>query len=80
MNTIMKKAMEHGLTIMLIRFSLFFLCFLGMLFVGRYSNFMLRQVFTIGAIAGFVVYAIGRICVSFYKRNKKKHPEQFEDL
>jgi len=80
MNSIKKTLMENGLAIMLVGFSLFFLCFLGMLFVGRYSDPVLKQITVTGAIIGFIIYCIGRISVFFYKRNKKKHPEQFEDL
>jgi len=80
MNTFKKKLMEHGLAIMLIGFSLSFLCFIGMLFVGRYSNFALKQLTIVGAIIGVVVYVIGRISVFFYNSTKKKHPELFEDI
>ena len=80
MENIKKRLMENGLAIMLIGFSLFFLCFLGMLFVGRYSNFIVRQITVYGAITGFIIYIIGRISVFFYNKNKKRHPEQFEDL
>jgi hypothetical protein len=80
MKNITKFLMEHGLTIMLVGFSLFFLCFLAMLLAGRNSNFLLKQAAIAGAITGFSIYLIGRISVFFYKRNKKLHPEKFEDL
>jgi hypothetical protein len=80
MKGIPKFLMEHGLTIMLVGFSIFFICFLAMLFAGKNSDFMMKQVAIGGAIAGFCIYLVGRISVFLYNRNKRMHPEKFQDL
>ena len=80
MNTIKKFLLEHALTIMLLGFSLFFLSFLAILFAGRNSNSMLKQVATTAAITGFSIYVIGRASLFFYNRKKKMHPESTDEL
>ena len=80
MNTIKKFLLEHALTIMLLGFSLFFLSFLAILFAGRNSNSMLKQIATGGAITGFAIYVIGRVSLFFYNRKKKMHSENMDEL
>jgi hypothetical protein len=64
--------MDHGLTIMLVGFLLFFISFLVILFAGRYYNFYLLQAAKVGAIAGFAMYVTGRVSVFFHNKRKKR--------
>jgi hypothetical protein len=74
--------MDHGLTIMLIGFVLFFTCFLVILFAGRYYNFYLLQAAKTGAVVGFVTYVAGRIAVFFHNKRKKQstYSSNLDDL
>jgi uncharacterized protein involved in response to NO len=64
--------MDHGLTIMLIGFVVFFICFLVILFAGRYYNVYLLQAARVGAVVGLVSYVTGRVSVFFHNKRKKK--------
>jgi hypothetical protein len=72
MSAIKSFLMEHGLTIMMLGFILFFFSFLLILFAGKNYNFFLLQAAKGGAISGFVLYGVGRISVFFHNRNKKR--------
>jgi hypothetical protein len=63
---------DHGLTIMLVGFILFFACFLVILFAGRYYNFYMLQAARAGAALGFATYVVGRIAVYVHNKRKKK--------
>jgi hypothetical protein len=75
MNPVTTFLMDHALTIMLIGFSLFFICFLMVMFSGRYADFMLNRIGTTGAIAGFAIYITGRVCMFISKKRKKQTTE-----
>jgi glycopeptide antibiotics resistance protein len=64
--------MDHGLTIMLIGFVLFFICFLVILFAGRYYNVYVLQASRVGAVIGLIIYVTGRVSVFFHNKRKKK--------
>ena len=74
--------MDHGLTIMLIGFVLFFICFLVILFAGRYYNFYLLQAARAGAVIGLVTYVTGRVSVFFHNKRKKQsnYSNNLDDL
>ncbi len=78
MKKITKFLMDHGLTIMLVGFVLFFICFLVILFTGRYYNFYILQAAKAGAVLGFITYVTGRIAVFFHNK-RKKQPNYSDD-
>lgn len=82
MKNVTKFLMDHGLTIMLIGFVLFFACFLVILFAGRYYNFYLLQTAKAGAIVGLITYVTGRVAVFFHNKRKKqsKYSENLDNL
>jgi hypothetical protein len=72
MKQIAKFFMDHGLTIMLMGFVLFFVSFLMILFAGRYYNYYMLQVARGGAVLGLCMYVAGRVAVYFQKKRKKQ--------
>lgn len=82
MKNLTKFLMDNGLTIMLIGFVVFFICFLMFLFAGRYYNFYLHQAVKIGSVIGLVIYVTGRVSVFFHNRRKKQknYSNDLDDL
>jgi len=64
--------MDHGLTVMLFGFLLFFIGFLVILFAGKYYNFYLLQAAKVGAVVGLAMYVTGRVSVFFHNKRKKR--------
>jgi len=64
--------MNHGLSIMLVGFLLFFVSFLVILFAGRYYNFFFLQAARAGALIGLAFYVTGRVSVFFHNKRKKQ--------
>jgi len=65
--------LNHGLTIMMVGFFIFFAGFIALVMAGRYSNPLIHTVAMSAAITGFALYVIGRISVFIH--NKKKRQE-----